>query len=78
MSYYLLYDPKDITFLYFILASDGSHTIWRPSIAEALSSNFTAPNSTFDTQAFLDSATYQLIGTYNQLPTIESHPELFI
>lgn len=30
------------------------------------------------TQAFLDSATYQIIGTYDQLPTIESHPELFL
>lgn len=78
MSYYLLYDPKAINFLYFILTSGGSYTAWQTSIAKALSDNFSIPDSTLDVQACLDSSTYQIIGTYDQLPTIESHPELFI
>lgn len=78
MSYYLLYDPKAINFLYFILTSGGSYTTGQTSIAKALSSNFTIPDSTFDVQDYLDSCTHQLIGTYDQLPTIESHPELFL
>lgn len=80
MSYYLLYDPKAINFMYSILTSGGSYTTWRTSITKALSSNFTAltHHSTFDVQAFLDTTTYQLIDTYDQLPTIESHPELFL
>lgn len=77
MSYYLLYDPNAIN-LYVILTSGGSYTTWQSSIAKALSENFSIPDSIFDVQAYLDSCTYQIIGTYDQLPTIESHPELFI
>ena len=75
MSYYILYDRN---FLYFILTSGGSYTVRQSSIAKALSSNFTIPDSTFNIQGYLDTTTYQIIGTYDQLPTIESHPELFI
>lgn len=75
MSYYILYDRN---FLYFILTSGGSYTVRQSSIAKALSSNFIINDSTFDVQNYLDSCTYQLIGTYDQLPTIKSHPELFL
>ena len=76
MSYYLLYDSEDKNLPYGILASDGTFSRWQSSLAKALVAGFTPAIS--DVETYLKAPVYPIIATYNQLPTIESHPELFL
>lgn len=76
MSYYLLYDPDDKHFPYCILSSNGSFTTWQHSIIHALLATFN--DNSDNVEAYLANPTFPIIATYDQLPTIESHPELFI
>ena len=76
MSYYLLYDSEDKNLPYGILASDGTFSRWQFSLAKALVADFTPAIS--DVEAYLKTPDYLIIATYDQLPTRESHPELFI
>lgn len=76
MSYYLLYDSNDKNLPYGILASDGTFSRWQSSLAKALVADF-AP-AVNDVEAYLKAPGYPIISAYDQLSTIESHPELFI
>ena len=76
MSYYLLYDSNDKNLPYGILASDGTFSRWQSSLAKALVADFTP--AIRDVETYLKAPDYPIIATYDQLPTIESHPELFI
>lgn len=76
MYYYLLYDLEDKNLPYGILASDGTFSRWQSSLAKALVADFTPAIS--DVEAYLKAPDYPIIATYDQLPTIESHPELFL
>ena len=75
MSYYLLYDKGD-PLPYSILASNGTFSQWKSSLTEALSADFALITNNVET--YLKTPDYPIIATYDQLPTIESHPELFI
>lgn len=75
MSYYLLYDKGD-PLPYAILASNGTFSQWKSSLTEALVASFTAAIP--DVETYLKAPDYPIIATYDQLPTVESHPELFL
>ena len=76
MCYYLFYDSDDKNLPYGILASDGTFSRWQSSLTKALSADFTP--AIRDVETYLKAPDYHIIATYDQLPTIESHPELFL
>lgn len=76
MSYYLLYDAEDKNLPYGILASDGTFSRWQSTIVKALTADFTPARD--NVESYLETPDCPIIATYDQLPTIESHPELFI
>ena len=80
MTFYLFFDPesKDMTYK---IVTDTSQTTnhWYPTLTQALSIPFNEyrpllVNTTFD-QFF---PLFTCLGKFSQIPTHESHPELFL